>query len=551
MEQAEKVESSVYSIIQDIKHNTNIIDYFPYTPYPTQIEACKQIQEAIKAGKTDIVLEAPTGSGKSPIAIAIMKWMEHELDEIGALDTYQAGYVFTAEKILQDQYSREFDFLAVAKGRSNYDCIEMEDMNCNQGRCKSTKKACFECPYKLAIKVAGDSQLTTLNYHVFLFVSKHDSSPFLPRPILIFDEAHRIEEVLMGFVDLELTQKKLNELGISETIPDFDLLVEYRPWLIELHESILAKIAAINIYWKKNFDGVRDDKGRKSIYKKEMKKKDDLERLLFKIGILQKAIMYNPDDWVCEYNRFDKKLVAKPIYIHRYHQYRLMPFGGVRIYMSATISDYETFCNNIGIDLEHTAFVEMPHTFPIEHRMIYYTPVGKMSMRFKAETFPKMMGYLKNIAIGHGDWKGIFHTFTWEIAEYIMNHSPEIKDRLITHTTGNREETLNEFKLSDEPLILVSPSMYTGVDLKDDLSRFAVICKVPFGHLADIQIKTRKDIDPTWYDNAAVTKMLQAYGRSIRGKNDWAITYILDESFGWFYERVKFPQYFHDALRQI
>jgi ATP-dependent DNA helicase DinG len=44
--------------------------------------------------------------------------------------------------------------------------------------------------------------------------------------------------------------------------------------------------------------------------------------------------------------------------------------------------------------------------------------------------------------------------------------------------------------------------------------------------------------------------MVQSYGRSIRSKDDWATTYILDSRFGFFVSKNRsiLPNWFTDAI---
>jgi ATP-dependent DNA helicase DinG len=74
-----------------------------------------EIATAYASGyKQYILLEAPTGFGKSPAAIAVAL----------TLDT---SYICTSTKDLQTQYARDFPFLKVAKGKNNFLCAVKED----------------------------------------------------------------------------------------------------------------------------------------------------------------------------------------------------------------------------------------------------------------------------------------------------------------------------------------------------------------------------------------------------------------------------------------
>jgi ATP-dependent DNA helicase DinG len=73
--------------------------------------------------------------------------------------------------------------------------------------------------------------------------------------------------------------------------------------------------------------------------------------------------------------------------------------------------------------------------------------------------------------------------------------------------------------------------LYTGLDLKNDLSRFQIIVKVPYPDLGDRWINEKRKINQQWYIWQTGLRLVQAYGRSIRSKDDWAITYVLYSGF--------------------
>jgi Rad3-related DNA helicase len=98
--------------------------------------------------------------------------------------------------------------------------------------------------------------------------------------------------------------------------------------------------------------------------------------------------------------------------------------------------------------------------------------------------------------------------------------------------------------------VLISPSLYQGVDLKDDLSRFQVIVKVPYPDQSERRTKVKLERDRGWYDWQTALRLVQTYGRSVRSETDHAVTYVLDSNFTRFVNshRDLFPAYFLDAL---
>jgi len=103
---------------------------------------------------------------------------------------------------------------------------------------------------------------------------------------------------------------------------------------------------------------------------------------------------------------------------------------------------------------------------------------------------------------------------------------------------------------SNEPTVLLSPSFTEGVDLYGDLSRFQVMCKIPFPFLGDNYIKNKKDKCYRWYEWQTAKTIIQALGRSIRSEEDSAISYILDSDWGYFYHKNKdlFPMWFRNSI---
>jgi Rad3-related DNA helicase len=99
--------------------------------------------------------------------------------------------------------------------------------------------------------------------------------------------------------------------------------------------------------------------------------------------------------------------------------------------------------------------------------------------------------------------------------------------------------------------VLISPSLHTGLDLKDHLSRFQIITKVPYPNVADKWTSEKRKINKEWYYWQTALRLVQAYGRSVRSKDDWAKTYVLDSAFNYFVKVNNniLPKWFLSAIR--
>jgi Rad3-related DNA helicase len=101
-----------------------------------------------------------------------------------------------------------------------------------------------------------------------------------------------------------------------------------------------------------------------------------------------------------------------------------------------------------------------------------------------------------------------------------------------------------------DDLVLISPSLYEGISLDDDMSRFTIVCKLPFKNLMDPWTKKRLDLSKRWYNNDTATTLVQMTGRSVRSPEDFAVAYVLDSSLSWFLEKNAhlFPDWWLDSL---
>ena len=68
--------------------------------------------------------------------------------------------------------------------------------------------------------------------------------------------------------------------------------------------------------------------------------------------------------------------------------------------------------------------------------------------------------------------------------------------------------------------------------------------------MKDRWINTKKEADggSIWYNWQTAITLVQACSRSIRSKDDWAKTYILDSAFDDFVRRNKLPIWFTEAI---
>lgn len=528
---------------------------FPFSEFRAhQEETIIKIIDSLKSkNKRFILLDAPTGSGKSAMGITIAKFFKN-------------SFYLTSSKILQDQLMKDFSSGQIQdlKGRNSYECVAYdvfpeikapkpkEYVSCAEGFCKRKgdskcgfclpKNQAPICPYFNQLEKAKDSKVCIMNFSSFLFQSLTDN--FENRELMIIDEAHNTENQILSFVSLILSDG-----GLDLKIPEYRTAKEYYDWAI-----------------KKNLLAVVEGKIQEAKEDEKIEEQEAWENTLFK---LRRFMESDPTKWVCEYSKSDKRLnigkvELKPIFADKYAEDCLFKRANKFLLMSATILSCKNMCESLGIKESEVEYIEMPNMFPVKNRPIFFMPSGSMSYSSRDKTLPKMLKKIEEICqTDHKDTRGVIHTNSFFISDYIYdNCSSSLKKRLFyskSHSNedslyaSSREKTLQAFEMSSNG-ILIGPSWHEGIDLKDDLSRFAIICKVPFPNFtSNKQLEARMNLSQEYYAYITALKLVQSYGRSIRNEKDWAITYIIDSDFERFMSKSGYllPKWFNEAVEGI
>jgi hypothetical protein len=122
----------------------------------------------------------------------------------------------------------------------------------------------------------------------------------------------------------------------------------------------------------------------------------------------------------------------------------------------------------------------------------------------------------------------------------------------VTHGKNplDRAEAIRLHCASKGGSVLVSPSLTEGVDLKDELARYQIVCKVPYPRL-DAYTRARSARDRRWYELKTAWALVQMVGRAVRSDTDFAATFVLDSHFEKFASRNEriLPAWWRSAIR--
>lgn len=554
----------------------DLFKHFPEgkDPRENQVKLLLQLQDAFKSDKKFVVVNAPTGVGKSFLAATIANSSDNPSidfkqfvnsyriwnpvdgkDEAYKFPHYGAA-VLTVTKNLQDQYTKDFDNLHLLKGKTNYLCEYDGESDVESAPCtsqNSLKRQCWDCDrctYYTDRNNSISNQFGVFNYDVWLHLPDHARR----KEILICDEASEIENVIISFFSLDISYEwveKLLEVQKYPRIPSEEPNKAY-DWLMELKELIDATVDdnAELLEEPKH----KNNKGLKFRQKGLERLQNDFSKVIgnfAKNGENQDAVEYVIERVAPD--RFNKN-VKEGVTFTPYRANKLAKklFNSVEkvMFLSATIIDHKKEMSDLGIERDEYTYIEAPSAFDPMKSPIYVVGNFPLTYNLMEKNLPKVTEITSRILDKHSKHKGLIHTVSFKITKAVEEGI--INDRLIFRDDGKTNDILlKEHSESDEPTVMVSPSMSHGVDLKGDLGRFQVIMKVPYLPLSNKRIKRLSKEDYKWYLNKTLSSLVQMAGRCTRTDTDKAVTYIVDGAAANLLKRNwnKLPKYFRDRIK--
>jgi len=502
-----------------------------------QLKTITFILKMFDEGKKAILLDAPTGTGKSLINMTV------------AINMKGDSFITLPQKILQRQYVNEFTGLCTEiKGRNNYIC-RMVNASCAEGSCRqSGKYKCKEyemCDYWTQKELALDAKVCISNFTYFFL---EGGNAFSNRELMVIDEGDDVaESSILDLCSVTLSHRTLRSLYdyIDFKMDDMEILASAKELLKEEIDDTVK-------------NGVR------SLV--DVKELDAFRDLYSRIGRVE-------DDWISQRDKTFVKgrhgslrpglydsFVFKPLSISKFAEMMLWSRTEKYIVSSATILNKDMYVKETGLDFldpDDIVYVTMDSPFDKARRPIYYlgNKIGKLTAKEMSGNLPKAIDEIIRIAGMYPDERGLLHCTSFKNVTSISNmlNMSDIADRMIYHTNmTDRNELVSMMMLGQTPKdsIVVSPSLTRGVDLKYDRCRFNIIFKTPYANTLDKRIRIRSS-DFRWYSTLALREVIQSYGRGMRAENDECATFVLDAGFRGLVNGVakkSVPNWFREAI---
>lgn len=543
---------------------------------PAQIDATEQILDAYARGKRVVILEAPTGTGKSLIAEMVRMRM-----------AVPRGVYAATTKSLQAQIQRDFKS-AVLMGRRNYTPMSVSEgqgVTCEDCTVKREGDGCMwcqvveGCPYRIARDGAKGHRLAVLNtaYLLAQIQSGNESQRITSgRGLLVCDEVDELEDQLVGRVEVSVGERWQREWGV-EGVKKGAHAATVASWCRTTAEAGRA--------WALN----QPRPPRPVELERRVRGGRELARKLATVG---GQYAMDQESWVRDYDdREERRVTLKPVRVGGWGREVLWDRLGEDLKvlaMSATILSGESWCEDVGLtgvegceDWEWE-MVTVDSGFPVENRPVWMVPAVSMSRGDGWEERWAAMGDKVRLTLGVDKYAGmntLVHTVSYALGERIVGaivanpargtqggsvrrgqQGPVMRG---TTDQGLKVWTYGSASQRDDAMrgyesdggVLVASSLERGADFHGDLCRLMIVCKLPFPNLGDRRVAARaKGRDGNrWYALQTARALVQMTGRGVRGKDDWADTVVLDQGIAKWWKDWSglMPRYWRDAVEWV
>lgn len=482
---------------------------------------------------------APTGFGKTACYIA------------QALLSGVRTCILTATKGLQTQLIEDFGVsgLVDLRGQGNYKCkglladgefrgegIAPGD-HCDAGPCHAGARCSLRtggCYYFDAVMKARLSQLVVTNYSYW--IAQHRYSDGMGEfGLLVMDEAHSAADELAASLEIELqeydTQTILGcDLPLGED-PDI-----WRAWArkASAKAQVVSDRLAADIAESVEQDGYPDRR---------------LSRELLAVKKLANrvtGVLSMEGSWAVERRPRAAKLA--PIWPAAYAERFLFLNVPKILLVSATIRPKTL--QMLGVPDGEFEYIEYPSTFPVDRRPVTFIPSVRVQHNWTELDQRTWVNRIDQIIDRRLDRKGLVHCMSYERRNLILTYSRH-RDIMLANDSSNTRTTVEKFRASNPPAVLVSPSITTGWDLPEEDCEYAIIAKVPFPDTRSVITEARTQQDPDYGPYVAMQTIVQASGRGMRSARDRCEVFVVDDHFKWFYSKYKHfaPAWFRQAVR--
>ncbi|MBX7220373.1 MAG: DEAD/DEAH box helicase [Blastocatellia bacterium] len=592
---------------------------------PGQVEMAEAVYDVLQKGG-HLCVEAGTGTGKT---LAYL---------IPALALKKRVIISTATKSLQEQlFQKDVPFLekalgrqlrvAYLKGRGNYLCLHrlnqsdaaltfagMEDVtyfntvrkwakvtqtgdraelvdlpedlafwhdiDARSEICLGSKCSKYDdCFITLARQRAEDSDIIIVNHHLFfadLAARNNDYGAILPDyTMVIFDEAHEIEDIAAEYFGTQVSNYRLTELiqDIQKVvIPDAELATETLRWSARVGEQGERFWSGFFRYGntigdgrfnletthfaKRNADGkfeitpageqyVTLDNGLntlREVLKKISEPPPEIERLVRRLDALRLDLDFlvtsNDGSFVYWFERRGRGcfLQATPINLSEILADRLFAEMESVVLTSATLTSGGKFdFIKARLGLAECEEVIVDSHFDYRKQAVLYLPRTMPDPRTPQFTKAAIEEIVKILNLTHGR-AFVLSTSAQHMRELFDGVSAQVDFPCFLQGRGSKAGLLEKFRTTKGAVLFATASFWQGIDVQGEALSCVIVDKLPFPVPTDPVVAARHRFLEEQGHNPfmeytvpqAIITLKQGLGRLIRSSQDRGVLAILD-----------------------
>lgn len=461
------------------------------------------IESGATSDKTYITHAAPTGTGKSAIAVA------HAILMGG-----RAVYI-TSTKGLQDQCSTDFAPCGMVdlRGRQNYNCNQ--GGNCSDGQlkgCQDRKQG--ECEYGIARDEFIKSKLTITNYSCYFSNILHGEG-MGDIDLLILDEAHECIEELANVLEIRLNHATNSNLyqSLSITPPYRSDLPKWKYWASQSIPKIQNQIKT-----------VKSNGGGDIRYLRAL---DTLGKNIARLAGVE-------DTWIVDETSTSAEALFSPVwptdYVHK------ILFRGIKHVLLVSATIVPKTLELLGIPGDDSLYVSHTNVFPASRCPVYLYGASKIDFRSTDADIIQMISRMDTLISRRLDRKGIIHPTSYDRRDMIASNS-KYGDIMLLPKGQGLTAALKVFRESDPPCILNTPAVTTGYDFPGSQCEYQFLIKVPFIDTRSPIMQARVKSDPEYMPYLTAQTIIQTCGRAMRGADDKVENFLMDKHANWFFKK--------------
>jgi Rad3-related DNA helicase len=471
------------------------------------------------------LLNSPVGSGKSVTYIS------------DALLRGARVLVLVSNKGLQSQVHGDFSSIGMVNisGHSSYPCAS-SSLDPDTGDFDGLECS-GDCQYWPTVAAACGSSSVVTNYAHWATIGKSDDPDRLGKfDLIVLDEAHLAPDLLTDLLSVRISGRAIHSLlGIDTPKPSADI----SEWITWAGTAVRKARSRYSEMRRSSRDGRGSDGHARDVAKLSRLGKD-LARLA--------SSTRDGVKWVVA-DKGPRAVRLSPVWASRYAEQYLYRGIPKVLLSSATLSI--DICKYLGIDPGLAYYREVESTFDPRRRPFIYIPTTRVDKKMSEGQMRLLMNRIDIWVEGRLDRKGVIQSISYKYAHDVVRRS-KYSDFMLSHTTDTAQQVIRQYMASEDPCVLVSPSVREGYNFIDDLCRHQIILKVPFIFSGDPVNSARLEEDKGYRNYLAAQSIEQMVGRLVRSTRDWGECAIFDTHWGdWFCRAAKFSKSFRASWRQM